>query len=82
MFIFLGEAYTAAKLSILPYNEQIKEARKHKNLRQKYLALNLGLPPLYIQRSTRPKFSKKMVRVLSPYINKKIFMSKILEKRE
>jgi len=50
MFIFLGEAYTAAKLSILSYNEQIKEARKHKNLRQKDLALNLGLSPYYISK--------------------------------
>ena len=50
MFIFLGEAYTAAKLSILPYNEQIKGARKHKNLRQKDLALNLGLSPPYISK--------------------------------
>jgi len=47
MFILSGEAYSVSKLSLLTYNEQINEAKKDKDLKQKYFVLNLGLshPP-------------------------------------
>ena len=85
--MFITDVYIAAKLSNLPYNEQIREARKLKNWLQKDLGEKLGVCLSYISKVENgtevPSIdrAKKISKVLDPYINKTSFIKKVLEKK-
>ena len=85
--MFITDVYIAAKLSNLPYNEQIREARKLKNWLQKDLGKKLGVCLSYISKVENgieiPSIdrAKKISKVLDPYINTTSFIKKVLEKK-
>lgn len=85
--MFITDVYIAAKLSNLPYNEQIRKARKLKNWLQKDLGKKLGVCFSYISKVENgtevPSIdrAKKISKVLAPYINKTAFIKKVLEKK-
>lgn len=85
--MFITDVYIAAKLSNLPCNEQIREARKLKNWLQKDLGGKLGVCLSYISKVENGievpsiDLAKKISKVLAPYINKTAFIKKVLEKK-
>ena len=85
--MFVIDAYVAIKISNLPHNEQIREARKRKNMMQKELAEKIGVCSSYICKLEKGieapsiELAKKLANSLKPYINKRIFLKKILSNK-
>jgi putative transcriptional regulator len=85
--MFVVDTYVAIKISNLPHNEQIREARKRKNMMQKELAEKIGVCSSYICKLEKGieapsiELAKKLANSLKPYINKRIFIKKILSNK-
>jgi DNA-binding XRE family transcriptional regulator len=82
--MFVVDTYVAIKISNLPHNEQIREARKRKNMMQKELADKIGVCSSYVCKLEKGievpsiELAKKLTNSLKPYINKRTFLKKIL----
>ena len=75
------------KTSNIPYNKQIKRARKQKGWTQRKLAEEMGVNPSYISIVEKGKQvptivrAKQFAKTLKPHINQKALLKKILEKQ-